>query len=153
MLTFQRERIQDMLEEFSEMVNYNFKTVSSNQQELPLDVDWKLYKQLEDMGMVHVTTIRDANKLIGYMSFITGPAHNFTGLTFAYGDKYVVLKEYWGQGLGKKLVQCTLDWAKELGCRKIGGAVKLDQGPAPLKMYTDLGFEAVETVVEKLIDV
>lgn len=142
-----------MLEEFTEVLQFNYKQTASNQEQFPMATDWPMYFRLEDLGLIHVTTIRDDGNLVGYMSFMTTPSHNFMDIQSAYPDKYVVMKEYWGQGLGKKLVLASEKWAIELGCKRMFGGVRINQGPAPIKMYEDLGFKQIEITLEKVLDV
>ncbi|WP_066495180.1 GNAT family N-acetyltransferase [Abyssisolibacter fermentans] len=51
-----------------------------------------------------------------------------------------VLKEYWGMSIGKNILSCLIDWAKNNGIRKINLRTREDNHRA-IKLYQDLGFE------------
>ncbi|WP_019911342.1 GNAT family N-acetyltransferase [Paenibacillus sp. HW567] len=58
-----------------------------------------------------------------------------------------VLQEYWGYGIGKNLLQASIDWADSSGIRKMSLYVLETNGSA-INLYRKLGFEA-EGVLQK----
>lgn len=58
-----------------------------------------------------------------------------------------VLKEYWGYGIGKNLLQESISWADSNGISKITLQV-LETNEKAVKLYESLGFE-VEGVLKK----
>lgn len=76
-------------------------------------------------------------KIVGNLSFSGGtkPRILHTG---EFGVS--VLKEYWGQGIGTKLIKYLIDWAKKSGTiRKINLRVRSDNYSA-IQVYKKLGF-------------
>ena len=51
----------------------------------------------------------------------------------------VVLKEFWRQGIGRKIMECIVEWGRKQGLRKICLRVFADNAPA-LPLYQSLGF-------------
>lgn len=51
-----------------------------------------------------------------------------------------IQKEYWGIGIGKKLIETSIDWAKENNIEKIGLKVDTSNSKA-VGLYEKLGFE------------
>ncbi len=59
--------------------------------------------------------------------------------------RVVVLPEYRGQGLGRKVVREAEAWIRELGCRE----VLIDSRLEAVAFYEKLGYEHVRDTVEK----
>jgi RimJ/RimL family protein N-acetyltransferase len=51
----------------------------------------------------------------------------------------VVSKAFWGQGIGRKLMECLLDWARESGLKKMVLRAFADNRKA-ITLYKSLGF-------------
>jgi ribosomal protein S18 acetylase RimI-like enzyme len=51
-----------------------------------------------------------------------------------------VLKEYWGYGIGKSLLQTSIDWADNTGIKKMSLSV-LETNDKAISLYKKLGFE------------
>jgi RimJ/RimL family protein N-acetyltransferase len=51
----------------------------------------------------------------------------------------VVLKEFWGAGLGRELMECLVEWARQAGLRKLNLKVFADNTRA-IRLYESLGF-------------
>ncbi|WP_405079135.1 GNAT family N-acetyltransferase [Paenibacillus chitinolyticus] len=58
-----------------------------------------------------------------------------------------VLKEFWGYGIGKHLLQTSIDWADSIGMAKMTLTV-LETNEKAVRLYEKLGFE-VEGVLRK----
>jgi GNAT superfamily N-acetyltransferase len=150
-MDFARETIKSIAQEYKELLELNYECTASHKDRFPMNIDWAMLFQLEDMGMVHMTTCRIEDKLVGYMSFMVMPNINFMTSSTAYTDKYMVHSDHRGHGIGRKLLIKTIEWAKELKCERLFGGVRLNQGAVALKMYEDLGFEKIETNMEKVL--
>lgn len=110
----------------------------------------KIYKTEEEMKQTvdkfldlgNPIGIVDNNKLIAYFNLY---CNNFETLEAYFGNLYV-LNQYRKQGIAKKLVYFSFDFAKEKGFKKIMLHVAKDNTPA-IKLYETCGFEY--TGVEK----
>ncbi|MGD8190269.1 GNAT family N-acetyltransferase [Brevibacillus ginsengisoli] len=79
-------------------------------------------------------------QIIGNLTFRCGTMSR-TAHTGEFG--VMVAKRFWGMGIGKKLVQNMLDWAKnstEGQIRKISLTVRADNERA-IRLYENVGFE------------
>jgi ribosomal protein S18 acetylase RimI-like enzyme len=56
-----------------------------------------------------------------------------------------VLKEYWGYGIGRKLLEQSIQWADENGIKKISLKV-LETNDKAIKLYHKYGFEVEGTL-------
>ncbi len=61
----------------------------------------------------------------------------------------LILKEFWGMGIGGKLMQRCIDWCREKGVAQLELSVVADNSRA-LKMYRSFGFRAVGTIPKAL---
>jgi RimJ/RimL family protein N-acetyltransferase len=78
------------------------------------------------------------NKIVGNLSFRAGGTKKFRHV----GELGVqVLKQYWGLGIGKELINFLIKWAKESGIiKKISLRVRTDNDNA-ISLYRKLGFQ------------
>lgn len=151
MINYNREKLQDILEEFKPLYSEHFKVTASNQHIYKSSPNWQGYLDIEKLGWLHIVTVRDDTKLIGYMWFMTGPNLNYSDIKIAVMEKYYVSKEYWGQGMGSMLIQQCEKLAKELGCVRSYGSTKISQGPAPERMMIKNGYIEIEKNWEKIL--
>lgn len=145
------EKLKDILPEIKKLYAKHFKVTASHQDEFKSNVDWEGYVRLEEYGWFHVLTVRDTCKLIGYMWLLTCPSLDFKSTKMAMASKYFIDKKYWGQGLGKELLDFTDAYAKNLGIQRICGSTKITQGNAPIMMYNRAGYVPIETHWEKVL--
>ena len=104
----------------------------------------KIYKTEEEMKKTSEKFLKLGNpigivqegKLIAYFNLY---CNNYETLEAYFGNLYV-LKEYRKQGLSKKLVYYSFDFAKEKGFKKVMLNVAKDNVPA-IKLYEGCGFE------------
>lgn len=77
-------------------------------------------------------------KIVGNLTFIGGKRERIAHVgEFGVG----LLKEYWGWGIGKALIDYLIQWAKETGVvRKINLRVREDNTRA-INLYENMGFE------------
>lgn len=151
MILYSFERLQDILEEVKPLYAEHFKVTASNQDKFKSSPNWQGYIDIEKLGWLHIATVRDNVELIGYMWFMTGPNFNYSDIKIALMEKYYVSKEYWGQGIGSKLVSHCEKLAKELGCVRSYGSTKISQGSAPEKMMIKNNYTEIEKNWEKIL--
>jgi len=150
-MEFLREKLQDILEEFKPIYEAHAKLTASHQDLFPVQPDWPGYAKVEELGWLHIQTVRDNGNLIGYMWFMTGPNFNWPNNKIAVMEKYYVKPEYWGKGIGSKLQELVDIWAKEMGCVRAFGSTKISQGNAPERMMTKNGYTPIEKNWEKVL--
>ncbi len=89
-----------------------------------------------DNAILLVATLND--KIVGNLSFRAGSSKKFHHV----GELGVqVLRDYWNLGIGKELIKCLINWAKENKCiYKISLRVRADNENA-VHVYKKLGFK------------
>jgi len=78
-----------------------------------------------------------SGKVIGNLNFSVGPRER-TAHTGEFGVS--VLKDYWGKGVGEKLIRYLISWSRSSGViRKINLRVRTDNARG-ISLYKKLGF-------------
>jgi L-amino acid N-acyltransferase YncA len=109
------EEFSQMEAELRQVTPLHWKELALFQNEVPLEVDWERYNQLQDIGMLHCVTVRDEGKLIGYHIAIISLSHlHYKSLRTAITDVYYVLPEYRQGYTGVKLFQVVKSELRKL---------------------------------------
>jgi RimJ/RimL family protein N-acetyltransferase len=75
--------------------------------------------------------------IVGTLTFTGG----FTRRTRHVGEAgAAVLRDYWGYGIGTKLIQVLVDWCPRAGIRKINGRTRLDNVRG-IRLCEKMGFQ------------
>lgn len=138
-ITFQEEIMSEIVEEliplFSE--HYN-ETGAFGGMKLPLNIQWNVYKALEDLGMLHFVTARKGAKLIGYyVSIVTYHLH-FADTLIAENDTLFLRKEYRKGLTGCKLIKYAGESLRET-CKVV--ILNLPVGRSYMGIAKHSGFE------------
>lgn len=97
----------------------------------------RLAVQLDDQFILNIGAF-DSGKLIGYLNFrLQNPEHPWVQHVAQFA--MMVLKEYWGYGIGKRLLELQEIHAKNLGITRIEAMVRVknDRG---VKLYQRSGY-------------
>ena len=98
---------------------------------------------IQNFERLNTIVILDNEKIVGYLSYIIKKRH--TGKL--YVEQLVVLEEYRGKGLGKKLMEEAKQIAKENGCDRIELNCWLFNENA-LNMYEHIGYNRQRIIYE-----
>lgn len=149
MISYQVEKFKDIYDELKELYPFHYKEVGVNQEYIPLDPDVDAYQSLENLGMLHIITIRDSGKLVGYHKAIVMNHLHFKSTKTAYTDLYYLLPEYRKGFTGVKLFKMWEECMRELGVKKLYSMTKLKKNNSPI--FDRLNFERVEHIYTKYI--
>lgn len=148
-VTYQVENIQTILEEMKLFVMPHWNEVGLNRDEIPVDMDWDRYIQLQNSGNLHILTARKKGELIGYhFTFVQGHFH-YKSTLHGLVDLYYIKPEYRKGRTGLRLFQYAEESLKDLGVKKIftGCKVKLDH----TKLFEHLGYTKSDYQFTKVI--
>ena len=149
MITFQEEALTECLEEMKPLFEEHWDEIDIHKDKIKLNPDYDKYLTLDAIGMLHVLTARDDDKIIGYfISFIQSNMH-YKDYTFALNDVLFIHPDYRKGSVGYKLFKKAEVSLKELGVEvlMIQSKVKHD-----FKSIMDkLDFERVEYTYSKYI--
>lgn len=103
MIKFSEEKFADFNRDAQELYVLHWKELAVNQDKIKLDIDTERYQNLENIGMLFVLTVRDGQKLVGYLlGFPVTHMHYKSSGMMCLTDMYFILPEY-RHGLGTKL--------------------------------------------------
>ena len=117
MVSFQEERFDKFFADGQELFPQHYAELAMNQDQIALELDTARYKEGEEKGALHIATLRDEGKLVGYFVSWLLPHLHYASVLCASTDMYWIKPEYrtlCGMGLIKFVEIC---W-KEKGVKK-----------------------------------
>ena len=141
MITFQEETLNQIHDkEFEDILRLHSEELTEFS--FPLNPDWKVYQQLEDVNALHIVTAREGERLIGYyVSFIT-THHHYKDALVAENDLHYILPEYRKGWLGYKFLKKVIQFLKRRNVNIISHNMKVSHSYLPLTER--LGFRLME---------
>ena len=139
----QREFLHDCWGEIATLAYEHYLEIAVFR-DIPFDPDKDRYLRLEDAGMIHCFTVRDAGVLIGYAVFIAQTNGHYQSSLQAVQDVLYLHNDYRRTGLARELI-CFCD--QEL---RVAGVQVVYQHVKPARDFSKLleseGYQLVERV-------
>lgn len=149
MISYQVEDYEDILDELLELYPLHYEEVGMDKEHIPLDPDIDQYIALQKVGMLHILTVRDGRRLVGYhKAFLCNHIH-FKSTQVAYTDLYFLLPEYRKGFVGVNLFKEVERLLKEMGIKKIYTMTKVKKDNSAL--FKRLGYTKAEYAYTKYI--
>lgn len=148
-VTFQRERIRECQDEIQPLLVAHWREIAAYQ-DIPLDPDWVMYRQIEATGALRIYTVRDESMLVGYAVFFVRSNPHYKGSVQATQDILYLDPPFRKQRVGATFIEwCDAELRKE-GVQVVYHHVKLafDFGP----LLERLGYEALEKIYARRLD-
>lgn len=102
------------------------------------DTATRLQEQEEDLETLNIGVF-DSSKIVGYLNFrMQNSSHPWVSHIGQFG--MMVLKDYWGQGIGKKLLELQEIHAKSRGVQRIEAQVRT-QNDRGVRLYEGSGYK------------
>lgn len=142
MLTAQLETMRKGFPELQGLLNGHYDELALDKDRVPLDPQYEVYLEREDLGMVLYMTLRENGKLIGYfVGFIAPGLHYRTCLTCTMDVFYVHPDHRNGRG-GLRLFRAVERELKRRGVQRwfVGSKLHKDSG----RLFEAIGFHPVE---------
>ena len=132
MTTVQTERLAGVIDEIEPLLRKHFDEICAHPDELVLDVNWPHYQMLEQAGMLHITTARDAGRLVGYACCLYLCHPHYQRNVFALNDVVYVDPEYRSRGTGVRVIAHMEQSLADLGVEWLHMHVKCKHNFGPL---------------------
>jgi len=142
MITYQEESAQDCLEEIKPLIEMHWEEIALYKDKIKLNPDFDKYLLLDSMGMLHILTARDDDKLIGYFISFIQPSMHYKESVFATNDILYIDPTYRKGSVGYKLFKKAEKSLKEIGVDVIIIHAKVNNDFKPL--MDKLGYERIE---------
>lgn len=150
MITFQRERVQDAIDEAAPLLEKHWEEIAWTQHLSGVDINRAFYKLLEDQGGIVCVTVREDGKLIGYAVYFLRFHPHYQRVKWAVSDIYWLDPEHRGRRTGARLFH-----AVELELRKEGVQVMHTTGktahPQAKRLLEAMGHHDIEWGVGKVL--
>ena len=141
MITYQEETLKQIRsKELDEILKLNSKELTKFS--FPLNPDWTVYEQLERTNSLHIITVRDEGKLIGYYWSIIVQHHHYKDMMIAENDIHYLLPEYRKGWLGYKFLKEVIKLLKLRNIDVIIHSMKSDNSYLPITER--LGFKLMD---------
>lgn len=142
MITFQTEAFADVYEPLQKMFPLHWEELALNKDKVPLDPDYDVYKQAEQLGQLLVLTCRKDGDIIGYfVGFVRTDLHYKTCLTCRM-DIFFIHPDHRGGSLGIKLFTELKKVCKSRGVKRIVVGSKVHKDAS--KLFEFLGYSEIE---------
>lgn len=146
-LTYQVENWSDVIEEIKPYFFAHWQEVGVSH--TPPDPDYEHYKELEGQGSLHVVTVRDNKKLVGYLvTFVTRSLHYKETIYGAF-DIYYLAPDYRKGTAGVKLFSEGEKFLKEAGVMRLFAGTKRHKDMG--RIFEWLGWNEIERSFTKWI--
>lgn len=149
MIRYQEEKYEDILDEILELYPLHYNEVAMDKEHVPLDPDIGQYLHLEEVGVLHILTVRDGDRLIGYHKAFVVPHIHFKSTLVAYTDLYFLLPEYRKGYIGINFFRILEGKLKDLGVQKIYTMTKVHKDNSAL--FKRLDYTLAEYAYTKYI--
>lgn len=150
MLTFQMERWSSIPRaEMDPLFTLHWEEIALQKDKIKLEVDYDRYRQLDEKNMLHIITVRDSGKLVGYHCSLLDSHLHYKSHVMALTDVYFLLPEYRRGTAGIRLFQFVERTLKERGITKMITATKLHQDKG--RFLESLGWIEIERVYTKML--
>lgn len=142
MIKYSEERLDDIISEIGGLLILHKQELRGDQ--FKLDVNWSMYKNLESKNMLHITTVRNDELLVGYCVFVLTHLAHYQNEKVANNDVFFLHKDYRKGLAGYKLLKKSIDFIKKRGVNIILMTVKLSKDYP--QIFKRLGFKPIEKV-------
>lgn len=150
MITYQKEKFSDCIEEAKPLLLEHWEDVGFDKDNAPLNPNYEQYQNLCNANVLHIITVREDDKLIGYSSWFVSYNLHYQDKKFAECDIFF-LSEPFRKGLvGYNLLKQSTQILRNLGVDYITAKDKKRRDIGVL--FRRLGYEAIETVYLKKMD-
>lgn len=150
MITYQVEDIDSVREEMEPLTILHWAELAGDVEDIALDFDWELYTNLQALGKIMFTTVRDDGDLVGYHCSLVSNHMHYKSTLHGIVDFFWIHPEFRRGFIGINLLKFVEQQLRNLGVRKIimSSKNKLDTS-ALLKR---LGYDQSERIFTKLLD-
>ena len=142
-ITIQKARPEDAqaILEYLKMIGGESDNLSfgSEGMGIPVEAEIQYLESMEKSETAIMLAAKDGDRIVGTASFSAYPRERMKHR----GEISVsVLKAYWGNGVGTRLMEQVIDFAKYAGMEIISLEVRSDNARA-IRLYEKLGFEKI----------
>jgi hypothetical protein len=149
MITYQIEAWKDYWPDAVPLWEAHWREIAVDQDVIPLQVNMDDYTRLAETDALHIVTVRDAGRLVGYWVGVIRPHLHYANTVHAFTDVFWLAPAYRKGMTGVRLFRTVDATLQARGVRKVLTATKLHFDVSAL--FTRLGYQPVELVYSKIL--
>lgn len=138
-----------LIEELKPLLHEHWLEVATFRDQIPLDPDFALYRQLDAKGRILCLTARVAGELIGYSVFVNRYPPHYRGTLSGINDVIWVHPAYRLGRVGLRLIRESESHAREMGVKKLIWHAKPDT--TLHQLLVRLGYVLDEVLLARLL--
>lgn len=119
MIKYELAEWQTFREEVKPLLPLHWQEIALDKESVPLDPDWDEYDRLAEMGRLHLLTVRDDDKLVGYYVGIVKPHLHYKSTLMAFNDVMYIKPEYRQGMVGVRIFKEIERTLKDRGVQKM----------------------------------
>ena len=151
MIFVQTQSWESIAGEIEEVAAFHWQDLALDKLHFERDLDHEAYKNLENLGRLHVVTARDDFKLVGYVVCFVMPHHMHykSSGSVALADMYYLLKDYRKGGLGIRMFKEMERGLKARGVIRAHMSCKVHEDHT--KLFEGMGWNLTDYTFSKLL--
>lgn len=150
-IEYSTEKFRAAWPEIETLIEAHWSEIAIDRDKIPLDVDVDQYFAMDDANRLHVLTVRDNSRLIGYhIAIVSGMLH-YKSTLHAITDVYFILPEYRKGTVGLRMFKEFEQRMRNVGVQKLFTGTKRHKDMGQLFEY--LGYDETERLFTKYIGV
>lgn len=149
MIKYQVEKFHEIQDEITIFWREHWEETYTDKEVSVFNPDYEKYASLSRINLLHLVTVRENDKIIGYYLSILSPSLHSKNVLTCYSDMFYIIKEKRKGFVGINLFKFLEQSLKEIGVRKIYTGIKthIDIGP----ILSRLGYKFIEKLYIKAI--
>ena len=150
MITYAVEDISLVRDEMEPLSILHWAELAGDIDEIPLDFDWELYTNLQALGKIMFTTVRDDGQLVGYHCALVSNHMHYKTTLHGIVDFLWIHPKFRRGFIGINLLKFVEDELRKRGVRKVimSSKNKLDTSA----LLQRLGYNYTERIFTKVLD-
>jgi hypothetical protein len=149
-ITIQVERWRDVLPEMWPLFPLHWEEMALDKDVIKIDMDVERYAKLDELDMIHVTTVRDDKTLVGYViCFIIRHMHYANAGEMALADMYWLSPDYRRGLTGMKMFKVMEESLRERGIIRAHMSCKVSQDHT--KLFERMGWRLSDLTFSKML--
>ena len=113
-VTYQTEKLNDVLFELIPMIKEHWEETDKGYTKAVLNPDWTVYSELERQESLRLYTARASGKLVGYLSVFVRNGIHAKDTVYGITDSIFLDKDFRKGGTGKSLIKYAEDDLKDV---------------------------------------
>ena len=146
---FAVEKIFECIDDMRYLWSMHWDEIALDKEKIKLNPDIETFQLLEDAGGLHIVTLRDDGKLIGYHASIVRPHLHYKDSLTAYVDMYFIHPDDRKGRVGIDLFKYAEKSLSARGCERVYTGTKLHKDMGVL--LSRLGHKETERLFVKYI--